>query len=140
MAPLVKRLQDDKAFEARVCVTAQHREMLDQVLSLFDIKPDWDLDVMKQGQDLTDITSRVLRGMREVFQQWKPDLLLVHGDTSTTMSASLAAFYGQIRVGHVEAGLRTGNLHSPWPEECNRRLTGCIANLHFAPTRFAREN
>ncbi|MDY0271250.1 MAG: UDP-N-acetylglucosamine 2-epimerase (non-hydrolyzing) [Advenella sp.] len=134
MAPLVKALEADAFFTAKVAVTAQHREMLDQVLNLFDITPDYDLNLMKPGQDLYDITSGVLLGLREVLKDFQPDLLLVHGDTATTFAASLAAFYQQIPVGHVEAGLRTGNLYSPWPEEANRVLTGRLAHWHFAPT------
>ena len=134
MAPLVKYCQADQEFEVRVCVTAQHREMLDQVLALFDITPDFDLNLMRHGQDLTDITSGVLLGMKTVLAAWQPDAVLVHGDTSTTFAASLAAFYQRIPVGHVEAGLRTGNLYSPWPEEANRKLTGVLAHWHFAPT------
>lgn len=140
MAPLVKHLQAHPAFDARVCVTAQHRQMLDQVLTLFEIAPEFDLNLMKPGQDLTDITAGVLQGMREVFAQWRPDAVLVHGDTSTTLAASLAAFYQRIPVGHVEAGLRTGNLYSPWPEEANRKLTGSLARWHFAPTEASRSN
>lgn len=140
MAPLVKRLQADEAFDARVCVTGQHRQMLDQVLQLFDIQPEYDLNLMKPGQDLTDITSGVLLGMREVLSRWRPDVLLVHGDTSTTFATSLAAYYQRIDVGHVEAGLRTGNLYSPWPEEANRKLTGALARWHFAPTETSRGN
>lgn len=134
MAPLVKALEANDFFESKVAVTAQHREMLDQVLELFDITPDYDLNLMKPGQDLYDITTKVLLGLREVLQDFKPDLVLVHGDTATTFAASLAAFYQQIPVGHVEAGLRTGNLYSPWPEEANRLLTGRLAHWHFAPT------
>lgn len=134
MAPLVKALAADDFFNAKVCVTAQHREMLDQVLNLFEIKPDYDLNLMKEGQDLYDITSGVLLGLRDVLKEFKPDMVLVHGDTATTFAASLAAFYQQIPVGHVEAGLRTGNLYSPWPEEANRVLTGRLAAVHFAPT------
>lgn len=134
MAPLVKALADDSFFDARVCVTAQHREMLDQVLGLFEITPDYDLDLMKAGQDLYDITSGVLLGLREVLREFQPDMVLVHGDTATTFAATLAAFYQQIPVGHVEAGLRTGNMYSPWPEEANRVLTGRLATVHFAPT------
>ena len=134
MAPLVKALEADAFFTSKVAVTAQHREMLDQVLNLFDINPDYDLNLMKPGQDLYDITSGVLLGLREVLKDFQPDLLLVHGDTATTFAASLAAFYQQIPVGHVEAGLRTGNLYSPWPEEANRVLTGRLAHWHFAPT------
>jgi len=141
MAPLVKELQrrtDD--FTTIVCVTGQHRQMLDQVLHIFDIVPDYDLDIMKQGQDLTDITSRVLLGMRDVLAQVQPDVVLVHGDTTTSMSAALAAFYQQIPVGHVEAGLRTHNIYSPWPEEMNRQITGRIATYNFAPTPLSRQN
>lgn len=140
MAPLVKYLQNDSRFDCRVCVTAQHREMLDQVLSLFDITPDHDLNIMSPGQDLYDITSRILVGLRDVLQAEKPDALLVHGDTSTTFAASLAAFYQRIAIGHVEAGLRTGNLYSPWPEEANRKLTGTLAHWHFAPTQNSFNN
>lgn len=140
MAPLVKLLQADPAFDARVCVTAQHREMLDQVLALFDIQPDFDLDIMKPNQDLTDVTQAVLQGLKAVVQGFEPDCVLVHGDTTTTMSASLASFYQQIPVGHVEAGLRTGNIYSPWPEELNRKVTGSIAQWHFAPTEKAKNN
>ncbi len=134
MAPLVKALAKDDFFDSKVCVTAQHREMLDQVLELFEITPDFDLNLMKDGQDLYDITSKVLIGLREVFLEFKPDLVLVHGDTATTFAATLAAFYQQIPVGHVEAGLRTGNMYSPWPEEANRVLTGRLAKWHFSPT------
>lgn len=141
MCPLVKRLQQEPdSFKAIVCVTGQHREMLDQVLNIFSIKPDFDLNIMKQGQDLYDITSRVLTGMKEVLQQVKPDVVLVHGDTTTSTAAALAAFYQQIPVGHVEAGLRTHNIYSPWPEEMNRQLTGRIASYHFSPTPLSREN
>ena len=140
MAPVVRALSEAKQWEVKVCVTAQHRQMLDQVLSLFGIVPDFDLDLMKPGQDLTDITSNVLIGMRDVFKQWKPDLVLVHGDTTTAMAASLAAFYEKIPVGHVEAGLRTHDIYSPWPEEMNRRMVGRVASLHFAPTETARAN
>ncbi|MGE8634860.1 MAG: non-hydrolyzing UDP-N-acetylglucosamine 2-epimerase [Achromobacter piechaudii] len=134
MAPVVKALAVDPAFDAKVCVTAQHREMLDQVLELFDITPDFDLNLMAPGQDLSDITSKVLVGMREVYRQWMPDIVLVHGDTTTTLATSLSAYYAKVKVGHVEAGLRTGNKYSPWPEEMNRRLTGAVADVHFAPT------
>ncbi len=134
MAPLVKALQDDSFFNARLAVTAQHREMLDQVLDLFGLVPDYDLNIMQPGQDLYDVTSKVLLGLRDVLTDFKPDLVLVHGDTATTFAASLAAFYQQISVGHVEAGLRTNNLFSPWPEEANRQLTGRLARWHFAPT------
>ncbi|WP_211251221.1 non-hydrolyzing UDP-N-acetylglucosamine 2-epimerase [Deefgea rivuli] len=140
MAPVVAALQADARFDAKVCVTAQHRQMLDQVLALFAIKPDFDLDLMQQGQDLTDITSRVLLGMRGVFAEWQPDIVLVHGDTSTTMAASLAAFYQRIPVGHVEAGLRTGNIYSPWPEEMNRKIAGAISAVHFSPTETSQNN
>ncbi|MEN8276052.1 UDP-N-acetylglucosamine 2-epimerase (non-hydrolyzing) [Acinetobacter seifertii] len=141
MAPLVKEFQKDiNSFETKVCVTAQHRQMLDQVLEIFDIKPDYDLNIMKPGQDLYDITSNVLIGMKSVLDDFKPDVVLVHGDTTTTLSASLAAFYAKIKVGHVEAGLRTNNIYSPWPEEGNRQLTGILANYHFAPTQQSEEN
>jgi len=134
MAPLVKVLQSDGYFHAKVAATAQHREMLDQVLDLFGLEPDYDLDVMQPGQDLYDVTSKVLLGLREVLADFQPDLVLVHGDTVTTFATTLAAFYQKIPVGHVEAGLRTGDLYSPWPEEANRRLTGTLAHWHFAPT------
>ncbi|NDI87585.1 non-hydrolyzing UDP-N-acetylglucosamine 2-epimerase [Undibacterium crateris] len=140
MAPLVKQLSAHDEFESKVCVTAQHRQMLDQVLSLFEIVPDFDLDIMKPGQDLYDITSRILAGIRDVLREFKPDIVLVHGDTSTTFATALAAYYERIDVGHVEAGLRTGNLYSPWPEEANRKLTGALAKWHFAPTDTSREN
>ncbi|WP_148715348.1 non-hydrolyzing UDP-N-acetylglucosamine 2-epimerase [Chitinolyticbacter meiyuanensis] len=140
MAPVVESLKSDARFETRVCVTAQHRQMLDQVLELFAIQPDFDLDLMQPGQDLTDVTSRVLAGLRDVFSQWRPDIVLVHGDTTTTMATSLAAFYQRIAVGHVEAGLRTGNIYSPWPEEMNRKIAGAVSALHFAPTETARDN
>lgn len=141
MAPLVKEFQKDtNNFETKVCVTAQHRQMLDQVLEIFDIKPDYDLNIMKPGQDLYDITSNVLIGMKSVLDDFKPDVVLVHGDTTTTLSASLAAFYAKIKVGHVEAGLRTNDIYSPWPEEGNRQLTGILANYHFAPTQQSEEN
>lgn len=141
MAPLVKEFQKyPNDFSVEVCVTAQHREMLDQVLSLFEIKPDYDLDIMKQGQDLYDVTTRVLLGMRDVFKKSSPDVILVHGDTTTSTVAALAAFYNQIPVGHVEAGLRTHNIYSPWPEEMNRQITGRIATFNFAPTKLSREN
>ena len=141
MAPLVKALQaQPEKFRTIVCVTAQHRQMLDQVLHIFDIVPDYDLDIMKPNQDLYDVTSRVLLGMREVLRDAKPDIVLVHGDTTTSTAAALAAFYQQIPVGHVEAGLRTHNIYSPWPEEMNRQLTGRIATCHFAPTPLAKQN
>lgn len=140
MAPLVHALAADNYFEAKVCVTAQHREMLDQVLSLFDIKPDYDLDIMRPGQGLTEITCRILDGLKPVLEEFKPDVVLVHGDTTTTLATSLAAFYHRIPVGHVEAGLRTGDLYSPWPEEGNRTLTGHLAMYHFAPTETSKQN
>ena len=141
MAPLVKELQKQKErIETVVCVTGQHREMLDQVLEIFDIKPDYDLNIMKRGQDLYDVTARVLTGMREVLKEIKPDIVLVHGDTTTSTAAALAAFYQQIPVGHVEAGLRTHNIYSPWPEEMNRLLTGRLATYHFSPTPLSRNN
>ncbi len=140
MAPLVKELEKSECIETVTVVTAQHREMLDQVLELFEIKPLYDLNIMKDGQTLTDITSRVLYGMREILEKEKPHMVLVHGDTSTTFTGSLAAFYRQIPVGHVEAGLRTFNKYSPYPEEMNRRLTGCLTDLHFAPTKSSKEN
>jgi UDP-N-acetylglucosamine 2-epimerase (non-hydrolysing) len=140
MAPLVHALAADERFEAKVCVTAQHREMLDQVLELFEITPDYDLNLMKPAQDLTDITCGILQGLKPVLAEFKPDHVLVHGDTATTLSTTLAAYYQQIKVGHVEAGLRTGNIYSPWPEEGNRKLTGAIANLHFSPTETSKQN
>ena len=141
MAPLVKEFQKQpKRVETVVCVTGQHREMLDQVLEIFDIKPDYDLNIMKQGQDLYDVTARVLTGMRDVFKACRPDVLLVHGDTTTSTAAALAAFYQQIPVGHVEAGLRTHNIYSPWPEEMNRQITGRIAEYNFAPTPLSEKN
>ncbi len=141
MAPLVKEFQKDLvAFQTIVCVTGQHREMLDQVLHLFNITPDYDLNIMKSGQDLYDVTSRVLIGMRKVLKEVLPDIVLVHGDTTTSTAAALAAFYQQIPVGHVEAGLRTFNIYSPWPEEMNRQITGRIATYHFSPTQLSREN
>ena len=141
MAPLIKEFQKyPDWFETVVCVTGQHREMLDQVLRLFEIKPDYDLDIMKTGQDLYDVTARVLVGMRDVLDEVHPDVVLVHGDTTTSTAAALAAFYRQISVGHVEAGLRTRNIYSPWPEEMNRQLTGRIATYHFAPTQLSRQN
>ncbi|MCM1309742.1 MAG: UDP-N-acetylglucosamine 2-epimerase (non-hydrolyzing) [Bacteroides sp.] len=141
MAPLVKEFQKhSEEFETIVCVTGQHREMLDQVLQIFDITPDYDLNIMKQGQDLYDVTARVLTGMRDVLKQAQPDVVLVHGDTTTSTAAALAAFYQQIPVGHVEAGLRTHNIYSPWPEEMNRQITGRIATYDFAPTPLSRQN
>ncbi|GCB34563.1 non-hydrolyzing UDP-N-acetylglucosamine 2-epimerase [Bacteroides faecalis] len=141
MAPLVKEFQkQSNDFEVLVCVTGQHREMLDQVLLLFDIKPDYDLNIMKQGQDLYDVTARVLVGMRDVLKDCCPDIVLVHGDTTTSVTAALAAYYQQIPVGHIEAGLRTHNIYSPWPEEMNRQLTGRITTYHFAPTLLSKQN
>lgn len=141
MCPLVKEFQKDtKNFETIVCVTGQHREMLDQVLTIFDVKPDYDLNIMKQGQDLTDVTARVLTGLRDVFKECRPDVVLVHGDTTTSTAGALAAFYAQIPVGHVEAGLRTHNIYSPWPEEMNRQITGRIATYNFSPTPLSEKN
>ena len=141
MCPLVKELQKRHTeFETIVCVTGQHREMLDQVLTIFDVRPDYDLNIMKQGQDLTDITSRILTGMCDVFKECRPDVALVHGDTTTSTAAALAAFYAQIPVGHVEAGLRTHNIYSPWPEEMNRQITGRIATYNFSPTPLSEKN
>jgi len=141
MAPLVKEFQKDpESFQTIICVTGQHREMLDQVLHLFEITPDYDLNIMKEGQDLYDITSRILIGMRDILKEAKPDVVLVHGDTTTSTAAAIAAFYQQIPVGHVEAGLRTHNIYSPWPEEMNRQITGRIATYHFAPTQLSRQN
>lgn len=141
MAPLVKEFQKHEAeFETIVCVTGQHREMLDQVLAIFGIKPDYDLNIMKQGQDLYDVTARVLAGMRDVLKEARPDVVLVHGDTTTSTAAALAAFYQQIPVGHVEAGLRTHNIYSPWPEEMNRQITGRISTYNFAPTPLSKQN
>ena len=141
MCPLVKEFQKyPDVFHTLVCVTGQHREMLDQVLQIFDVKPDFDLNIMKQGQDLYDVTARVLVGMRDVLDEAKPDIVLVHGDTTTSMAAAMAAFYRQIPVGHVEAGLRTRNIYSPWPEEMNRQITGRIATFDFAPTPLSRQN
>lgn len=141
MCPLVKEFQKDtKNFETIVCVTGQHREMLDQVLTIFDVKPDYDLNIMKQGQDLTDVTARVLTGLRDVFKECRPDVVLVHGDTTTSTAGALAAFYAQIPVGHVEAGLRTHNIYSPWPEEMNRQITGRIATCNFSPTPLSEKN
>jgi len=140
MAPVYDMLKNTHAMDVRVAVTAQHREMLDQVLRLFEIEPDYDLNVMKPGQGLTEITAAVLAGLKQVLEDFAPDLLLVHGDTTTTLSASIAAYYHQIPVGHVEAGLRTGNIYSPWPEEINRKVTGTIARIHFAPTEKSAAN
>lgn len=140
MAPVVKALQALPHCDAKVCVTAQHRNMLDQVLNLFEIKPDFDLDIMKSNQDLTEITCAVLKGINQVLKQFKPDRILVHGDTTTTLATTLAAYYEKIPVGHIEAGLRSHNIYSPWPEEINRKLTAGIADLHFAPTELAARN
>ncbi|PWK50873.1 non-hydrolyzing UDP-N-acetylglucosamine 2-epimerase [Pleionea mediterranea] len=140
MAPLVHTLAGSEHFESKVCVTAQHREMLDQVLALFEIKPDYDLNLMKAGQTLPEVTSRILLELTPVLKEFKPDVVLVHGDTATTLAASLAAYYEQIAVGHVEAGLRTGNIYSPWPEEGNRKLTGSLTKYHFAPTQTSKDN
>lgn len=140
MAPVIQALKADEAFETKVCVTGQHREMLDQVLQLFNIKPDYDLNIMQKNQDLSDITSSVIIGLREVLSEFKPDRVLVHGDTTTTLAASLASYYAQVPVCHVEAGLRTGNIYSPWPEEMNRKLTSSITDIHFAPTKWAKQN
>ena len=140
MAPLVKAFEQAEGIESKVCVTAQHREMLDQVLEMFEIVPDYDLNLMKPGQDLYDITANVLLGMKDVLSDFTPDVVLVHGDTTTTSATSLAAFYQKIQIGHVEAGLRTGDIYSPWPEEANRQITGVLANYHFAPTNTSRDN
>jgi UDP-N-acetylglucosamine 2-epimerase (non-hydrolysing) len=140
MAPLVHALGNDERFEAKVCVTGQHREMLDQVLELFKIIPEYDLNLMKAGQTLPELTSRILLELTPVLKEFKPDVVLVHGDTATTFAASLAAYYEQIAVGHVEAGLRTGNIYSPWPEEANRKLTGALTKYHFAPTETSQQN
>jgi len=141
MAPLVKEFQKNKDyFETKICVTAQHREMLDQVLDLFQITPDYDLNIMKPGQDLYDVTSNILLKIKHVLEEFNPDLVLVHGDTATTFATSLAAYYQKIKIGHVEAGLRTGNLYSPWPEEGNRRLTGILTDYHFSPTETSKQN
>ena len=140
MAPLALTLAADPRFDAKVCVTGQHRQMLDQVLQLFELTPDYDLNIMKHGQDLTDVMTGILQGLKEVLISFKPDIVLVHGDTATTFAATLAAYYQQIPVGHVEAGLRTGNIYSPWPEEGNRKLTGTLSTLHFAPTAKSEQN
>lgn len=140
MAPVVKALAEDPSFDAKVCVTAQHRQMLDQVVELFAIQPDFDLDLMKADQTLGDITGNVLHGMEGIFAQWQPDMVLVHGDTTTTLAAALSSYYAKVPVGHVEAGLRTGDKYSPWPEEMNRHLAGALADVHFSPTEKAREN
>jgi len=141
MAPLVRRLQSDaSSFKTKVCVTAQHREMLDQALDLFKITPDYDLNIMKSGQNLYDTTSNILLKIKSILEEFKPDLVLVHGDTTTTLAASLAAYYQKIKIGHVEAGLRTGDLHSPWPEEGNRKLVGALTDYHFSPTNTSKNN
>jgi UDP-N-acetylglucosamine 2-epimerase (non-hydrolysing) len=140
MAPLVHALEADSRFDAKVCVTAQHREMLDPVLELFEIEPAFDLNIMKPRQTLNDVTTAILVGLKPILEEFKPDVVLVHGDTATTFAASLAAYYQQIKVGHVEAGLRTGNIYSPWPEEANRKLTSAITNYHFAPTTGSKQN
>lgn len=140
MAPLALALASDDRIESKVCVTGQHRQMLDQVLDLFELTPDYDLNVMQPGQDLTDVTTAILKGMKRIFNEFRPDIVVVHGDTTTTLATSLASYYHQIPVAHVEAGLRTGNLYSPWPEEANRRLTATLAEFHFAPTETARQN
>ena len=140
MVPIIKALKRDKNFDAKVCVTAQHREMLDQVLEIFDIVPDYDLNIMNPTQDLFDVTSNVILGMRSVLNDFMPNIVLVHGDTTTTSASALAAFYHKIKVGHIEAGLRTNNIYSPWPEEANRQITSVIANFHFAPTQTSQNN
>ena len=140
MAPLVHALAADERFDAKLCVTAQHREMLDQVLELFEIEPDFDLNIMKPGQTLNDLTASILTGLKPILEEFQPDVVLVHGDTATTFAASLAAFYQKIKIGHVEAGLRTDNIFSPWPEEANRKLTSIITNYHFAPTARSKNN
>lgn len=140
MAPLVKELKMRKEIEMIVCVTAQHREMLDQVLEAFDIKPDYDLNIMKQGQTLGEVTTRALKGLEEVIKETKPDIVLVHGDTTTTFAGALAAFYNSVSIGHVEAGLRTWDKYSPYPEEMNRQMVGCLADMHFSPTSLSAEN
>lgn len=140
MAMVVKNLASNTNIDAKVCVTAQHREMLDQVLNLFEIKPDYDLDIMTKQQDLYDVTSRILLGLRDILKQEQPDVVLVHGDTTTTLATSLACYYAKVKVGHVEAGLRTGNVYSPWPEEANRKLTGVLTDIHFAPTASSQQN
>lgn len=140
MAPLVQTLHSDSRFESRVCVTAQHREMLDQVLDLFEIEPDYDLNLMRTGQTLNDITARIVTELKSVLQEYKPDIIIVHGDTTTALAASLCAYYEKIPIGHVEAGLRTGNIYSPWPEEGNRKLIASIATYHFAPTETSKQN
>ena len=140
MAPLIKMLDQDQRFDLRLCITAQHRSMLDQVLNIFDIKPDFDLNLMTEGQELPSITTSIINGMTNIFDEFKPDLLLVHGDTTTTFACALSAYYKKIPVGHIEAGLRTRNISSPWPEEANRQLTSIVANYHFCPTDTSRQN
>ena len=140
MAPIIKEIEKRNNIESYTCVTGQHREMLDQVLEIFDIKPDYDLNIFKNGQSLTDVTTKTLQGLEKILDELKPDILLVQGDTTTVFAAALAAFYKKIKIGHVEAGLRSGNLYSPYPEEANRKLTGVIANYHFAPTNSNKEN
>ena len=140
MAPLIKMLDQDQRFDLRLCITAQHRSMLDQVLNIFDIKPDFDLNLMTEGQELPSITTSIINGMTNIFDEFKPDLLLVHGDTTTTFACALSAYYKKIPVGHIEAGLRTRNIYSPWPEEANRQLTSIVANYHFCPTDTSRQN
>ncbi|MCR4664312.1 MAG: UDP-N-acetylglucosamine 2-epimerase (non-hydrolyzing), partial [Paludibacteraceae bacterium] len=140
MAPVVKALKGEPSLEVKVCVTAQHRQMLDQVMEIFGLKADFDLNVMAPNQTLGDVTCKVLKGMEGVFAEWKPDMILVQGDTTTVMASALAAFYHKIEVGHVEAGLRTGNIYSPWPEEMNRLIAGNLATMHFAPTPRSRDN
>ena len=140
MAPLVRHMGLNENFDSRVCVTAQHREMLDQALRIFEVKPNYDLGMMTSGQSLQELTGKILISMRPVFTDFNPDLVLVHGDTATTFAAALAAYHSKVKIGHVEAGLRTGNLYSPWPEEANRKLTGAICNYHFAPTLLAKQN
>ena len=140
MAPLVKELEERKEIKSIVCVTAQHREMLDQVLDVFKIIPDYDLNIMKQGQTLSEITSRVLLGLEEIIQKEKPNIILVHGDTTTTFAGALAAFYNQVDIGHVEAGLRTWNKYSPFPEEMNRQMVDCVTDIYFAPTKMSKQN
>ena len=140
MAPIIKELEKRKEIKSIVCVTAQHRKMLDQVLQIFDIKPDYDLDIMKQGQTLSDITSRALYGLEDVIKETRPDIVLVHGDTTTTFAGALAAFYNHINIGHVEAGLRTNNKYSPYPEEMNRQMVDCMTDMYFAPTKLSKQN
>jgi len=140
MAPLVTSLGNDSRFKSKICVTAQHREMLDQVLNLFELKPDFDLNIMKRSQTLNDISVAIFDGLQGIFKDYKPDIVLVHGDTATTSAAAITSYYHQIQVAHIEAGLRTGDLYSPWPEEGNRKLTGAIAQYHFAPTQSAMKN